>query len=72
MSVQELEAALLKLPTQERARLAEVLIDSLDQENEIAQAWTDEAERRLEELRSGKVQGIPAEEVFARIRTQIQ
>jgi putative addiction module component (TIGR02574 family) len=72
MSVQELEAALLKLPNQERARLAEVLIDSLDEENEIAQAWTDEAERRLEELRSGKVQGVPAEEVFARIRAQIQ
>ncbi|HEY0154437.1 MAG TPA: addiction module protein [Longimicrobium sp.] len=72
MGVQELEAALLKLPNQERARLAEVLIDSLDEENEIAQAWTDEAERRLEELRSGKVQGVPAEEVFARIRAQIQ
>jgi putative addiction module component (TIGR02574 family) len=72
MSVQELEAALLKLPNQERARLAEVLIDSLDEENAIAQAWTDEAERRLEELRSGKVQSIPAEEVFARIRAQIQ
>ena len=72
MSVQELEAALLKLPNQERARLAEVLINSLDEENEIAQAWTDEAERRLGELRSGEVQGVPAEEVFARIRARIQ
>lgn len=72
MSVQELEAALLKLPNQERARLAEVLIDSLDEENEIAQAWTDEAERRLEELRSGEVQGVPAEDVFARIHAQIR
>ena len=72
MSVQDLEAALLKLPNQERARLAEVLIESLDDENEIAQAWTAEAERRLEELRSGTVQGVQEEDVFARIRARIQ
>lgn len=71
MSVQELEAALLKLPNEERARIAEVLIESLDEENEIAPAWIAEAERRLEELRSGTVQGVPAEDVFARIRARI-
>lgn len=72
MSVEEMEAALLKLPNQERARLAEVLIASLDEENEIANAWADEAERRLAELRSGAVQGVPAEDVFARIRARIR
>ena len=70
MSVQEIEAEALKLPSHERARLAEVLIGSLDEEDEIAQAWADEAERRYEELRSGAVQSIPAEEVFARIRAR--
>lgn len=72
MSVQELETALLKLPNEERARLVEVLIESLDEEHEVAQAWTAEAERRLEELRSGTVQGVPAEDVFARIRARIE
>lgn len=70
MSVQEIEAQALKLPSHERARLAEVLIGSLDEEDEIARAWADEAERRLEELRSGAVQSVPAGEVFARIRAR--
>lgn len=72
MSVQEIEAEALKLPSHERARLAEVLIGSLDEEDEIAQAWADEAERRYEELRSGAVESVPAEEVFARIRARVR
>ena len=43
MSVQELEAEVLKLPSHERARLAEVLIASLEEEDEIARAWAEEA-----------------------------
>ncbi len=72
MSVQELEAEILKLPSHERARLAEVLIESLEEEDEIARAWADEAERRYEELRSGAVDAVPAEEVFARIRSRLK
>ena len=72
MSVQELEAEILKLPSHERARLAEVLIESLDEEDEISRAWADEAERRYEELRSGGVEAVPAEEVFARIRSRLR
>lgn len=72
MSVQELEAEVLRLPSHERARLAEVLIASLDEEDEISRAWADEAERRYEELRSGAVKSIPAEEVFARVRSRLR
>lgn len=32
------------------------------------QAWTTEIRRRVEEIRSGKVQGIPAEQASAEIR----
>lgn len=70
MSVLELEAEVLKLPRHERARLAELLIGSLDEEDEISEAWADEAERRYEELRSGAVESVPAEEVFVRIRNR--
>jgi len=70
VTVHDVEAEALKLPSHERARLAEVLIASLDEEDEVAEAWADEAERRYEELRSGKVQGIPADEVFAKIRAR--
>lgn len=72
MSVQELEAEILKLPSHERARLAEVLIASLDEEDEIAAAWADEAERRYEELRSGAVAAVPAAEVLARVRSRLR
>lgn len=72
MSVQELESEILKLPSHERARLAELLIASLDEEDEITHAWADEAERRYQELRSGTVQAIPAEEVFARVRSRLR
>ncbi|MEW5927628.1 MAG: addiction module protein [Gemmatimonadota bacterium] len=71
MSEQEVEAAALKLPSHQRARLAEVLIASLDDEDEIARAWADEAERRYEELRTGAVQAVPAEDVIARIRSTL-
>ena len=72
MSVQDVEAQALKLPSHERARLAEALIASLDEEDEIAHAWAEEAERRCEELRSGAVSGVPAEEVFSRMRIRLQ
>lgn len=71
MSEQELEAAALKLPSHERARLAEVLIASLDEEDEIARAWADEAERRYEELRTGAVEAVPVEDVISRIRSRL-
>jgi putative addiction module component (TIGR02574 family) len=70
MTVHDIESQALKLPSHERARLAEVLIASLDEEDEVSWAWADEADRRFEELLSGAVAGIPAEEVFARIRAR--
>jgi len=39
---------------------------SADPETEAA--WKTEINRRIEEIQSGKVQGIPAEEVLARVR----
>ena len=50
MSTQELEAQVLRLARHERARLAQKLIASLDEDDEIEQAWAEEAERRYEEL----------------------
>ena len=35
---------------------------------EIEAAWKTEVDRRIEEIQSGKVKGIPAEEVTARIQ----
>lgn len=60
----------LKLSLRERADLAGDLLKSLEEpsEAERKELWLDVAERRLQEMREGKVRQIPAEEVFARER----
>ena len=71
MSTQELEAQVLRLARHERARLAQKLIASLEEDDEIEQAWTEEAERRAEELRAGDVDALPADQVFAEARSKL-
>jgi putative addiction module component (TIGR02574 family) len=39
---------------------------------EIETAWKTEVDRRIEEIQSGSVKGIPAEEISARIRKILQ
>jgi|ABSQ01.1.fsa_nt_gi hypothetical protein len=66
MSIDELEAEVLKLDPRARARLAERLLDSLerlsDEENE--QLWAEEAERRDAAWDSNNGTGRLAEDVF--------
>jgi putative addiction module component (TIGR02574 family) len=67
----DLEDQVMRLPVDLRARLAEQLIASLDQEPADADAkalWIVEAQRRAEELAAEKVKGIPAEQAFANAR----
>ena len=72
----QLEAQLLGLPSRDRARLAEVLLASLEAAStvgsltETEQAWRAESELRLAELRQGTVVGIPADQVFAAALTR--
>jgi len=70
----ELESKALKLSRRERARLAQRLLSSLDQEVDVdaAELWLQEAERRLDELKSGKVAGIPAEKVIRKARSALR
>ena len=73
MSLLELETEKNKLPIGERAALVKWLLDSFDDlsEAEIDRLWTEEAERRLDEMERGEVAGIPADEVFRRVRASI-
>ena len=68
--VSEIVKEARQLPYGERAELIERLIadtaKSIDPK--IEKAWGDEAMRRLEEMESGKVKGIPGEQVMAEIR----
>jgi putative addiction module component (TIGR02574 family) len=71
---EEIAARAMELPEQERVRLARELIASLDEEIDphVEGLWLAEAERRLEELRSGQSRGVPAEEAFARVRKALR
>lgn len=68
------EAELLRLPARDRARLAELLLASLDEESEpdVDAAWAAEAERRLAELRTGTAAGVPSADVHARIESRLR
>ena len=66
-----LEAA-LKLPDAERAELAAILADSIGDgasEAELQAAWVAEAKRRLADIRSGRSQSIPWEQVQRKLRS---
>jgi putative addiction module component (TIGR02574 family) len=68
MNTQQLIDEAVSLPIEERAFIADSLQQSLNQpESEIDKKWAVEANRRLAKLRSGKVQAIPGDEVFAKV-----
>lgn len=67
-----LEAEALKLTPAERAKLAERLIASLDEDLEIEEAWAVEVERRVAEIEAGTVQLIPVAEAIARARAALK
>ncbi len=57
---------LLTWPMAERARLAALLLASMEpSETDNSAAWDEEIARRTAELDGGQIQAIPAEEVFA-------
>ena len=55
-----------QLPAKDRILLAEHLIASLE-DVDLDQQWADEAIRRRDEVRSGKVKPIPGSQVFRRL-----
>ena len=66
MSIDELEAEALKLKPEARARLAERLLDSLEDlsDEENARVWAEEAERRSAAWDANPSSGRSAEAVF--------
>ena len=74
MTRKELEKEALSLPADERARLAQKLILSLDDlsAEELDEAWLAEAAHRARELDRGEVQPIPADEVRRRARSRLR
>ena len=66
----ELEQQARALSPDDRARLAEVLLESLQGSplSEVEAAWSREIEERVAAYDRGEVQAYPAEDVFAEAR----
>jgi hypothetical protein len=64
--VHELEAEVLGLPPEERARLLERLIESFEPESRVRDAWIALSLTREAEVKSGKVALVPGPEAVGR------
>lgn len=54
----------LELPAEERAALANTLLDSLDRKPEsVEEAWDQEVARRIEDLKAGRAVTVPWEQL---------
>lgn len=72
ISIDAIEAEILVLPAKDRARLLDKLIESLDADPAIEEAWQREAQRRDDEIESGAVKEISGDEVVASLRAALR
>lgn len=64
----------LSLSVEERAALANTLLDSLEGANEsvsVHEAWDEEVARRIEDLKAGKAVTVPWEELHRELLAMV-
>ncbi len=63
----------LSLPADQRLALVNRILESLNAATQpkIAALWTEEAERRIEQIDAGTVKPVPGEEVFKEARQRL-
>ena len=73
MTIEQIAAEALTLPSEQRALLADRLVESLDaaEVSRIDRLWATEAKRRRDEVRDGSVKTIPGDEALARVRRSL-
>ena len=68
MNTKELIDEAVSLPVEKRVLVVDSLLQSLNQpELEIDEKWNEVAQKRLTEMRSGKVKTISGDQVFKKI-----
>ena len=74
MTVRALEKQVMDLPPQSRIRIVEKIIESVDDfaDKEIEAAWSEEIQRRVTDIETGKVKGIPATQAMAKARRALK
>ena len=72
--LKSLEADVLKLEEKDRAKLARILLLSLEpsEDQDVELVWAEEAERRYQELQSGASRAIPSAEVMLEARSRLK
>ena len=73
LTVEQIAEEVQALPREAKALLADRLVELLDPTDDgpIQAAWSVEATRRRDEVRSGEVKTIPGEEGLARVRRAV-
>jgi putative addiction module component (TIGR02574 family) len=74
LTVEQLAEQAMRLPAATRARLVDLLVESLDAADlgPVDHRWLAEAKRRRDEVRSGHVRPIPGDDALARVRDAIR
>ena len=71
--VSELTERAKALPPEDRARLAEALLATLEPlDAEVEAAWHAEIRKRIDEIEDGTVQLVPAEQAFEQVRQALR
>lgn len=65
MSINQVLEQALELKANERLKLVDELLKSLDKpDEEIDEIWAEEADKRLEAYRKGELKVVPMENIF--------
>jgi hypothetical protein len=71
LHTKDLEAALLKLPVEERLRLLDLLLVSLEPESAVQNGWLELAHKRRDAVRAGEVLMVPGDDALTRVRRRL-
>ncbi|MEW6164315.1 MAG: addiction module protein [Pseudomonadota bacterium] len=73
MNTPDLVNEAISLPVEERIRLVDALLQTLNQSDAAnAQEWNELARRRLDDMDAGRVAGIPGETVFEKALSRVK
>ena len=72
-NIEKLAEEAMMLPTEARARLADMLVESLDAADltQLDHLWIAEAKRRRDEVRKGETDTLPGEEALRSVRDSL-
>jgi Putative addiction module component len=73
-TIEQLAAQAMSLPSEARAQLADLLVESLEGDDlgQTEQLWLTEAKRRRDEVRTGKIKTISGDEALREVRDTLR